>query len=409
MVRLTSESEFDVLIIGAGINGAGIARDAAMRGLSVLLIDKGEIGGATTIASTRLIHGGLRYLEHFEFGLVRESLRERETLLKIAPNLVKPLAMTIPIYKQSKRGPATIRAGMIVYDLLSWGKSLPRHRMLSRAETLEQLPGLNPHGLLGSALYFDAQVEFPERLVLSNVVAARDLGAGVLDHTLVTKLSVEDARVTGIEFVTEDGQTHTAQARIVINATGPWVDRLLDRAPVESPKLIGGTKGSHIVVPPFPTAPAKAIYLEARSDSRPMFIIPWDGKYLIGTTDVRFEGDPDEVRCEPWEIDYLLSETNAAFPRAALTVNDIVSTYSGVRPLAATSEKDEQSITRRHFIREHPRLSNLLSIVGGKLTTYRSLSEECVDLIFRKLGRNTPPCRTAIESLPRINADEIRI
>jgi glycerol-3-phosphate dehydrogenase len=284
---------------------------------------------------------------------------------------------------------------MIVYDLLSWSKSLPRHRMLSRAETLEQLPGLNPEGLLGSALYFDAQVEFPERLVLANVVAARDLGAHVLDHTFVTKLSVEDARVSGIEFVGTGGQTHSAQAHVVINATGPWVDRLLERAQVESPKLIGGTKGSHIVVRQFPTAPANAIYLEARSDSRPMFIIPWNGKYLIGTTDVRFEGDPDEVRCEPWEIDYLLSETNAAFPNAALTVADIVSTYSGVRPLAATSENDEQSIARRHFIREHPRLSNLLSIVGGKLTTYRSLSEECVDLVFRKLGRKSPPCMTA--------------
>ena len=160
---------YDVIIIGAGINGAGIARDAAMRGLKVLLIDKGEPGCATTSASTRLIHGGLRYLEHFEFSLVRESLREREILLRIAPDLVRPLAITIPFYKQSKRGRLTIRAGMVLYDLLSWGKSLPRHRMFSRAETLERWPGLNPDGLVGSALYYDAQVEFAERLVLENV------------------------------------------------------------------------------------------------------------------------------------------------------------------------------------------------------------------------------------------------
>src|SRR5919112_6281413 len=152
-------AHYDVVVIGAGINGAGIARDAAMRGLRVLLIEKGEIGEGTTSASTRLIHGGLRYLEHFEFGLVHESLREREILLKIAPHLVRPLAITVPIYKQSKRGRLTIRAGMILYDLLSWGKSLPRHRMLSRAETLKQWPGLNPDGLVGSALYYDAQVE----------------------------------------------------------------------------------------------------------------------------------------------------------------------------------------------------------------------------------------------------------
>jgi glycerol-3-phosphate dehydrogenase len=385
----------DVVIIGAGINGAGIARDAAMRGLKVLLIEKGEPGEGTTVASTRLIHGGLRYLEHFEFGLVHESLREREILLRIAPHLVRPLAIAIPIYKQSKRGWLTIRAGMILYDLLSWGKSLPRHRMLSRAETLNRWAGLNPDGLIGSALYYDAQVEFPERLVMDNVLSAREFGAEVLTHTRVTKLVVEDGKVSGVEFVREEGQF--AEASVVINAAGPWIDQVLERVVVKSPKLIGGTKGSHIVVPPFPGAPANAIYLEARSDGRPIFIIPWNKLYLIGTTDVRFEGDPDDVRCEPWEIDYLLSETNLALPGAHLTRDSIVDTYSGVRPLPVTNDKDEQSITRRHFIREHPQLSNLLSIVGGKLTTYRSLAEECVDLIFQKLGRDSPPCRTATE------------
>jgi glycerol-3-phosphate dehydrogenase len=385
----------DVVIIGAGINGAGIARDAAMRGLKVLLIEKGEPGEGTTVASTRLIHGGLRYLEHFEFGLVHESLREREILLRIAPHLVRPLAIAIPIYKQSKRGWLTIRAGMILYDLLSWGKSLPRHRMLSRAETLNRWAGLNPDGLIGSALYYDAQVEFPERLVMDNVLSAREFGAEVLTHTRVTKLVVEDGKVSGVEFVREEGQF--AEASVVINAAGPWIDQVLERVVVKSPKLIGGTKGSHIVVPPFPGAPANAIYLEARSDGRPIFIIPWNKLYLIGTTDVRFEGDPDDVRCEPWEIDYLLSETNLALPGAHLTRDSIVDTYSGVRPLPVTNDKDEQSITRRHFIRQHPQLPNLLSIVGGKLTTYRSLAEECVDLIFQKLGRDSLPCRTATE------------
>ena len=381
-------ARYDVIIIGGGINGAGIARDAAMRGLKVLLIEKGELGCATTTASTRLIHGGLRYLEHFEFGLVRESLREREILLRIAPHLVRPLAMAIPIYKQSKRGRLTIRAGMILYDLLSWGKSLPRHRMLSRVETLERWPGLNPEGLVGSALYYDAQVEFPERLVVENVQSAREFGAEALTHTRVTRLAVEERKVSGVEFVGEDGVKQFGEARVVINAAGPWIDLVLERAAVQSPKLIGGTKGSHIVVPAFSGAPANAIYLEARSDGRPVFIIPWNKLYLIGTTDVRFEGDPDEVRCEDWEIDYLLSETNLAIPGAHLTRDEIVSTYSGVRPLPF------QSSTRRHFIREHPQLPNLLSIVGGKLTTYRSLAEEAVDLIFKKLGKNSPACRT---------------
>ena len=191
-----------------------------------------------------------------------------------------------------------------------------------------------------------------------------------------------------------------ARGSVIVNAAGPWVDQLLERAPVESERLIGGTKGSHIVVPPFPGASRSAIYLEAQSDRRPFFIIPWNGNYLIGTTDVRFEDDPDQVRSEWWEIDYLLAETNRAFPDAGLTQEQILFTYSGVRPLPWTRNEDEQSITRRHFIREHPQVKNLLSIVGGKLTTYRSLAEECVDLVFRKLGRQSPACRTAKEVLP---------
>ena len=400
MVRVSTQPDFDVAIIGAGINGAGIARDAAMRGLQVLLVDKSDIGSGASAASTRLIHGGLRYLEHFEFGLVRESLREREILFRIAPHLIQPLPITIPIYRQNKRGPLLIRAGLIAYDLLSLKKSMPRHCMVSRAETLRQLPGLNPEGLLGSAVYFDAQVAFAERLVLENVLAAREFGAKVFTYARVTNLIVENERVSGVEFTCADGQPRVAAADVIVNAAGPWIDRLLQQAPVESPKLIGGTKGSHIVVSSFPGAPADAIYLEARSDRRPFFVLPWNGNYLIGTTDVRFEKDPDEVRSELWEIDYLLTETNIAFPEARLSREHVLYTFSGVRPLPSTNDKDEQSITRRHFIREHPRLSNLLSIVGGKLTTYRSLAEECVDLIFRKLGQRSPPCMTAQEVLP---------
>jgi glycerol-3-phosphate dehydrogenase len=383
------KTDFELIIVGAGINGAGIARDATMRGLKVLLVDKSDIGGGTSAGSTRLIHGGLRYLEHFEFGLVRESLRERETLLRIAPHLVRPLPITIPIYKQSQRGRATIRAGMIAYDLLSLGKSLPRHRMQSLRETIEKLPGLNQDELLGSAVYCDAQVEFAERLVWENVLAALQHGATVCTYTPVTKLLIEEGSVRGVEL-----EGSSVRAEMVINAAGPWLDRLLDY------RLIGGTKGSHIVVAPFAGAPATAVYLEAASDQRPFFVIAWNGNYLIGTTDVRFEANPDLVRTEPWEIDYLLTETNRAFPNAQLTRELVLYTYSGVRPLPFTANQDEQSITRRHFIREHPRYKNLLSIVGGKLTTYRNLAEECVDLVFRKLGRRVPPCETANVRLP---------
>jgi glycerol-3-phosphate dehydrogenase len=385
-----SSLEYDVIIIGAGINGAGIARDAAMRGLKVLLLDKGDIGSGTSSWSTRLIHGGLRYLEHGEFGLVRESLRERETLLRIAPHLVRPLPMTIPIYQDSRRGRTTIRVGLTAYDLLSLGKSLPRHQMQSHEETMRQLPALNPYNLVGSAIYYDAQVVFVERLILENALSAQQHGAAIVTYARVSKIEGSDGKVTEVEFVDALACRHTVQGHIVINAAGPWVDQLLG----ETSQLIGGTKGSHLVVAPFPGAPAHGIYVEAKSDGRPFFILPWNDNYLIGTTDVRFENDLDEVRCESWEIDYLLDGTNRVFPMAAFTRDQILFTYSGVRPLAFTDNKDEQSITRRHFVRAHPTFKNLLSIVGGKLTTYRSLAEECVDLVFERLGRPPAVCRT---------------
>jgi len=416
-------STFDVIIIGAGINGAGIARDAAMRGLSVLLLDKGDIGGGTSSSSTRLIHGGLRYLEHREFGLVRESLRERECLLRIAPHLVRPLPLLIPVYETANRGLWTMRAGMFAYDVLSFDKKLPRHRMLSRAETLEQVPGLKPDGLLGAAVYYDAQVEFAERLVLENALSAVEHGATVISYAHVDKLIIEDQRVRGVEFTKFPGapddpgeQHHSARARVVINAAGPWVDRVL--GPVQvfhqgarssqrligGSRLIGGTKGSHIIVGPFAGAPASALYVEAETDHRPFFIIPWNSHYLIGTTDSRYSGDLDNVRIEDKEIDYLLGETNRVIPDADLTRKEILYTYSGVRPLpffgGDVRNKDEPSITRRHFIRRHPLRDNLFSIVGGKLTSYRSLAEEAVNIIFKKLGRNSPACTTDWVPLP---------
>jgi glycerol-3-phosphate dehydrogenase len=392
-------TEFDLIVVGAGINGAGIARDAAMRGLKVLLVDKGDVGGGTSAGSTRLIHGGLRYLEHFEFGLVRESLRERETLLRIAPHLVRPLAITIPIYRDSQRGWTTIRAGMVAYELLAWGKSLPRYRMQSAKETLRKMPGLRGEGLVGSAVYFDAQVEFAERLVVENVLAAKEYGASVLTYARVGKLLSEGSRVRGVQLDGDLGKPVLAE--VVINAAGPWVDQLIEqRIGGASERLIGGTKGSHIVVAPFEGAPEGAVYLEAVSDRRPLFVIPWNGNYLIGTTDVRFEDDPDDVRSEVWEVDYLLAETSRAFPAAELTREQVLYTYAGVRPLPFTKSENEQGITRKHFLREHPQFQNFISVVGGKLTTYRSLAEECVDLVFRKLERPAPLCETARVPLP---------
>jgi glycerol-3-phosphate dehydrogenase len=396
-----SGATFDLIIVGAGVNGCGVARDAAMRGLRVLLLDKGDIAAGTTAASTRLIHGGLRYLEHGEVGLVRESLRERETLLrKVAPHLVRPLSMLVPIYAGRRRGPLTIRAGMLAYDLLSSSKSLPRHRMLNAAEALTQAPGLEPEGLRGAALFYDAQVEYAERLAVENALDARAHGATVLTYARVERLLVEGGAARGVVF--KDllgGATHEAHAAVILNAAGPWVDEVLEGSSAENEKLIGGTKGSHIVVRAFEGAPRAAVYAEAFEDGRPFFVVPWDDKLLIGTTDERYAGDLERVEADEREIEYLLRETNRVLPTARLTRGEVLYTYSGVRPLPRVEEGAESGITRRHFIKP-ANMRGLFSIVGGKLTTYRALAEGTVDLIFSTLGKTPPPCQTADVPLP---------
>ncbi len=398
----TANQTLDLIVIGAGINGAGIARDAAMRGLKVLLLDKGDISSGTSAWSTRLIHGGLRYLEHGEVGLVRESLRERERLLRVAPHLVRPLPMLIPIYRGARRGLLTIRAGMILYDLLSSGKSLERHRMLSAEETRARAPGLAAENLRGAALYYDAQVEYAERLVFENALSASRAGALIQTYSRVDNFIIEEGAIGGVEYTDLiNNSAHAARARVTLNVSGPWVDEVLARGARPIERLICGTKGSHLVVDEFAGAPATALYVEARADARPFFIIPWNNAYLIGTTDLPFDGSPDDAEASEEEISYLLAETNRVIPSARLTRDHIRYTYSGVRPLPCRTSVDPAGVTRRHFIRDHaPTLGGFLSVVGGKLTTYRNLSEQAVDAVFKKLGRESPACETAREPLP---------
>jgi glycerol-3-phosphate dehydrogenase len=394
---------FDVIVIGAGINGAGIARDASLRGLSVLLLDKHDVGAGTTSRSTRLVHGGLRYLEHRELPLVRESLREREVLLHIAPHLVHPLSFLLPVYEEHRRGTKMIRMGMMAYDALSLDKSMSRHRMLNRGEALQREPGLRRDGLRGAAAYYDAQAEYPERLALENALDARRLGAVVLPYMRVTELRRGQAgRVSGVALHDElHDREHVAHGAVVVNAAGPWVDRVLGRIEPPDQRMIGGTKGSHLVVEPFPGAPQEAVYAEAVEDGRPYFVVPWNGLYLIGTTDTRFEGDLDRVEATDEEVAYLVSETNKLFPGAGLTAGDVLYTYAGVRPLPAAPDGDEASITRSHVVHDHaPGVEGLLSIVGGKITTYRQLAEEVVDAVVKKLDRKAGKCRTHQIPLP---------
>ncbi len=400
-----ADDVFDLVVIGAGINGAGIARDAASRGLRVALVEKEDIGSGTSSWSGRLIHGGLRYLEQGDVALVRESLRERERLFRLAPHLVVPVPLMIPFYAHNRRSRWALRVGMIAYDILSFDKSTVSHRTLSREETLRRFPKMDPDGLQGSAIFMDGQVVWSERLCVEVALAAHAEGVHIHTHARVDGFVEEEGEVRGVRYVDElTGARHTLAARLVVNAAGPWVDAVLGGRAER--RQIGGAKGSHLIVDPFPGAPDDVVYYESRQDGRLVLIIPWGERYLIGTTDKKYDRDPDTARADDAEVDYLLGEVNSLVPEAGLTRDDILYTYSGVRPLPYVPAESEWKVPRSHVIHDHaPELKGLLSIIGGKLTTYRSLAEETVDEVFAHFGRKAPRCRTAEILFPgaRIN------
>jgi glycerol-3-phosphate dehydrogenase len=406
------DQTFDLMIIGGGINGAGAAQDAALRGLKVLLIDKGDFCGGATSWSTRLVHGGLRYLEYGEFRLVRESLREREILLKIAPHLVRPLLLTIPLYADRSRPTWKVRAGMALYDLLSYDKTLPNHQMLS-AKIFQQLfREVAAENIAGAAQYYDSQVAYAERLALENLLDAAAHGAVVCNYTEAIELHLSNHQITAITCLDHiTGKRFICSINgLVVNTAGPWVDQVLQRGQQHGqpcsigvePK-IGPTKGSHIVVAPFPGMPMdSALYVEAKSDGRPFFIVPWLGYVLIGTTDLRYQGDLDRIKASNDEIDYLIHETNLIIPTAQLSRQAVKFTYSGVRPLPYAEGKQPASITRSHILYDHSidGVTNLISLIGGKITTYRQVGKEIADRVYQHRSQTPPPCQTQIQSLP---------
>jgi len=393
--------EFDLAVIGAGINGAGIARDAALRGLKVVVFDKNDMCSGCSAISSRLIHGGLRYLEYAEIPLVYESLHERRYLRLTAPHLVEPLRITIPVYAGARRGPLLIRLGMLAYDLLSLRKTLPNHQMLKGEAMCAEEPGLSAEGLRAAARYYDAQVTFAERLVLENLLAARSAGAEIRTHCEVTRIDIDAGAVRALAYKDASGAEGEVRVKAVVNAAGPWVDRVLGCAPVATRRYIGGTKGSHIIVGKFEGAPKDAFYVEAAADGRPFFIIPWNDQYLVGTTDIRYDDDLDHIRASGAEVDYLLDETNRVFPKAALAREDIHYAYAGVRPLPFKEAGPESAITRRHIIKANKEVATgLLSIIGGKLTTYRHLAEQTIDKLAKLQRRKLPECRTHDTDLP---------
>jgi glycerol-3-phosphate dehydrogenase len=390
---------FDVVIIGGGIIGAGIARDAAIRGLRVALFEKHDFGSGTTAGSTRLIHGGLRYLEMLDFGLVRMDLRERETLLRIAPHLVKPLEFIMPFYDRSLLYRCKMKVGMTLYDLLSYDKSLPRHRFLTPAELKKMEPNLCQRDLQGAMVYFDAQADSPERLCLENIIDAREHCAQTFNYTEVTGAFYTGDVIRGIrvrDLLTDDRTEVSVESRVVVNASGAWFDRVASRLTAPgSPTQIRTTKGVHITCPPVTN---RAVVVFSRVDGRLMFVIPWLGYSWIGTTDTDFPGDPATAHATSEDVDYVLRSVTEYFP--TLDTTQIYFSNAGVRALVK-EKGSRSSVSRRHRIADgaHSGAGNLMSVLGGKITGYRAIAEEMVDAVCAKLNVNAP-CGTATIALP---------
>ena len=324
---------YDILVIGGGINGAGIALDAAMRGYSVLLVEKNDFGGSTTSNSTKLIHGGLRYLEYIEFPIVRESLREREHILQNAPHLIKPIKINFPFYGHSKRGPYLLKLGMILYDLLSYDKSMPNHSFMfnfNKKKLHDFIPTLRKEGLRGIATYYDCQALYPERLNLEIILSAHNEGADTMNHFAFNSMQWDGEKYSTIFTDTINDQQISVGAKFIVNATGPFVDNINKLVAQNIPRLMGGTKGSHILIDKFENGPEDGLYIEAIQDGRPFFILPWDEYYLVGTTDIFYNGDLDNIVATEDEVEYLLHELNYFTDSKEFRRDDVLYTYSGI-------------------------------------------------------------------------------
>jgi glycerol-3-phosphate dehydrogenase len=403
-----ADADYDLVIVGGGMAGAGAARDLALRGLSVALVEKGDFASATTARSSKLIHGGLRYLELFDFGLVRESLAERERLRRLAPHLVRPLPFLVPIYRESSRGLIKVRIGLTLYDWLTPGRrDRERYRVLRAVDALSLEPGIRPEDLRGAGYYFDDLLLYPERLCLENVLSACRHGARAFNYAQVEEFRRDGAGViTGVrvrDLLT--GTVATLGARIVVNATGPWVDDLRALAGVQDrgAHILRRTKGIHCLLPRLSE---RAIY-HSTQDDRMIFVIPWRDFSLVGTTDTDFDGDLDRVHASRAEVDYLLGEVRHAVPDPRVAASEVLYTYAGVRPLSFEEGRRASDVSRAHKVVEEAG-GRFLSITGTKLTCFRSLAEELGDRVCRTLGRRGAS-RTAELTLDGADAEAGRV
>lgn len=380
------QKTYDVLVIGGGITGACIARDAAERGLSTLLVEKNDWAFGTSSRSSKLIHGGLRYLELFDFKLVFEACRERRRLLLNAPHLVWPQPFLFPVYKGDRNGLVMIGIGLWLYDILALFRNVQRHRMHGPSRILEVEPELDRERLKGGGQFYDCATD-DARLTLAHVQSAHLAGANCINYAQVVDFLREKGMLRGARIRDViSGKEFEAEAKIVVNATGPWTDFICKLDDPHSSRKLRPTKGSHLIVKGERANINNALPVISPTDQRMLFAIPWGKCTLIGTTDTDYEGDFDNVHADRTDVEYILEAINRALPAARLTTDDIISTYAGLRPLICEEGREgikESQVSREHSIYESN--SGLVSIAGGKLTTARSMAEELVDLVVRRL------------------------
>ena len=415
-LKSMNATDYDLVIVGGGITGASTAWDASLRGLKVALLEKDDFAHATTSGSSKLVHGGLRYLVNGEFRLVRESLRERRIWENVAPHMVHPLPFVLPTYGWGMSGPIVMGIGLALYDLLSFDrnwlsdddKKLPGFRRISKGKALDMMPSLKRENLTGAMIYYDCQMHAPERLCLECIEGAVEYGAHAANYAEVTgfvteasmKRGVKVAGVTVLDKLT--GDTHTIKGRVVVNAAGPWADKMMALVDETPARRLIRSKGIHIITRDISGGNALAIKSELGGH---FFVMPWRGHTIIGTTDTVFEEDPDALGVTERDIENFLFVVNDGLPGLNLKREDVLHFYAGLRPLVDTTPqvadgesapRDSYNASRAAEVFDHgaeEAIDGLISAIGGKWTTSRHLAEQVVDLALKKLGQ-TAACET---------------
>lgn len=383
------EEPLDLLVIGGGINGVGVARDAALRGLKVGLVEARDLAYGTSSRSSKLVHGGLRYLEMMEFGLVFESVSERRILMDIAPHLVHPLGFLFPIYKDSPKNLTMIKTGLLLYEGLSLFRSPKRHQRLKPADIGKKEPVLTQKGLKGAPLYYDCSTD-DARLTLENGIDAARAGATVVTWARAIEFVLDEKTGRINAVVVEDsltGEQKKVSAAVVVNATGPWTDKTRGLGKEDYRDLLRPTKGVHIVVQREKLPVNHAVVCFHPDDERVLFAVPWGDQTYVGTTDTDFEGDPGKVYASGSDVEYLTQAARRYFPEHPIEKADVISTWAGLRPLIAPGgeggEVSESKVSREHQVLVDQ--DGMITVAGGKLTTYRKMSAEVVEAVLKFL------------------------